>query len=75
MKNLLILIPSRIPDSIKIMAEDNVTLETILDRYEDWGNTILLNGMEKPLTTVIENNDMVIILNKTAKGDAVKSPQ
>lgn len=72
MKHLTIIIPTRIPDHIDIQAEDNVTLQTILDRYESWGNVILLNGLYKPLTTVVGNNDMIFII-QNRQADAVKS--
>lgn len=74
MKHLTIIIPSRIPDRINIRAEDNVSLQTILNRYDEWGNVILRNGLIEPLTTIVEDNDMIIILNR-ANGDAHKSPQ
>jgi len=64
MKHLTIIIPARIPDRIDIQAEDNVTMETIALRYEDWGNLFLLNGLQVPLTTIVQNNDMIIITEK-----------
>lgn len=67
MKQIGIIIPYRDPDHISICVEDNVTLQTILERYEDYGNAILLNGLEKPLTTIVEEFDVIFILNKSVK--------
>ena len=64
MKHLTIIIPARIPDRIEIQAEDDVTMETIALRYEDWGNLFLLNGLQVPLTTIVQNNDMIFIVEK-----------
>lgn len=64
MKHLTIIIPARIPDHISIQAEDDVTLQTIANRYETFGNVILQNGLLNPLTTIIEDNDMIFILQK-----------
>lgn len=64
MKHLTIVIPSRIPDQINVWAEDNVTLQTIANRYEEYGNIILQNGLLMPLTTIVEDNDMIFIMEK-----------